>query len=831
MNNIDLFEFTFIDRKEQRKKVDEVFCGKIYKNIIWVYGKHGVGKSYFINHIIADVPDENVVHVELNVEEQSTNCIQLLLEKLGETTHKPFISFFHKNYKVVSKLAQGILSNVVENICKVDLSSLFEVILDSSKIFTSNTNQQQNNVKLILSYIDSILLTQDLLIVIDNFSLCDNRSLDILISLLQYYSLSKKKNICFILCTSHDKSYNAIEYQLQEKIELEPIEIKPFENYKYFNDILISKFNLTTTKPHTLKQIFEFCQGYPERLKTFIHLLYSKGGVIFSDCIDRAIWKNEVVESIIYENCHEYNIKDMPYLHQFILYIIVEFQKILPLKLLSDLVNYLKIKNQILILNFSEEDIISAVLELKQNGIVSIFHENGDYYIKFEHDLKYYSFKSQFEKEPMMPKVNAIFFEYIIDNQNIFETYGYSEKIIMELLAWHSYNGKVTNWIYYNLKFGNLQYQSNNYEEAADTYRRLKDYWSILDNEQKITIGNCFFCTGKYTSAKTILESINHIENDLAYKYYLLMVRVYNMLYKKEKAIDIIENNLPEFCQNESQWLVVQNLKQRILSNIEDKRSEAKILFDYIKEHVTSYMKTTEIYSRFLMGTVEFYRGIIAEKDLIEAEKIATASKNQYLLAMLYINRGFHEFWRGNISLAKEEFQKSQNSLSSVRIHEISYPLNNLGVCYMMEGEINSAINCFQLGLLWNQSKYVEITLKTLLMSCYAIQKKESCFSLMDELLDVLNNKNITDISIHLKVNFLIGFVYKCYGDLSQYDKYREKSIKLALKYSSKSLPFIWIENYSTKIENYIKMNVDINSFSFFYQMRFEPWLVTLNHD
>ena len=41
----------------------------------------------------------------------------------------------------------------------------------------------------------------------------------------------------------------------------------------------------------------------------------------------------------------------------------------------------------------------------------------------------------------------------------------------------------------------------------------------------------------------------------------------------------------------------------------------------------------------------------------------------------------------------------------------------------------------------------------------------------MDELLDVLNNKNITDISIHLKVNFLIGFVYKCYGDNSTFWK------------------------------------------------------------
>ncbi len=831
MNNVDLFEFNFVDRKEQKKKINDIFSGEKFKNIIWIYGKHGVGKSYFINHITKEIPKEDLVHIELKMEEQSTNCMQLILEKIGEVTGKSFLSFFQRNYKIVTKLVQGIVCSIIENTTKLDMSSLSDALLDSTKIFTNNTNQQQNNIKLIISYIDTILLIQDLIIVVDNFSLCDMHSFELLTSLLQYYSASKEKRICFILCTSHEESYTNIEYQLQEKVELEPIEIKPFDDYKYFNDILITKFNLATTKPHTIKQIFEFCQGYPERLKTFIHMLYSNGGITFSESSDRATWKNEAVEKIIYNECYEYKIKDLPYIQQFVLYIIVEFQKILSLDILADLVDYLRHKNNFIIVNFSKQDILTAVLELKQNGIVTIYHENTKYYVKLEHDLKYYSFKAQFAEDPMMPRINGIFFEYIIQKKEILLNQEFSKKDIAKLLAWHSYYGQVTNWVRYNLEYGNFQYENGDYLEANEVFCRLEKCWDIFSNEQKIIIANCFFYTGKYLQAKIILESATQIATDKAFDYYILLAQVNNMLLNKEVAVTIIDNELLDYCLNESQWLIAQNLKQRILSNIENKRGEAREIFDDIKKNISAYTKKSALYGKFLMGTIEFYRGVIAEEDLKKAEDIAVKTDNQYLLAILYTNKGFHEFWRGNIELAKKNFQESQNKLSLLRIHEISYPLNNLGVCYMMEGEIDNAINCFQLGLLWNQSKYVEITLKTLLMTCYAIKENDSCFLLMEELQRLLYNSFITDISIHLKVTFSIGFVHKRYGDIGQYDEYKEKAFKIALKYPSTTLPFIWFENYDVNIEKYISTHIEKEKYRFFHSARFEPWLVTLNHD
>ena len=188
----------------------------------------------------------------------------------------------------------GAVCTAIQNITKIDLNALLGAVLDGNNLFINQNNQQQNNLKLIISYLDTILTQQNLLIIIDDLSFCDMRSFDLLINILQYYSASKNQHICFVLCTSHENSYNNIEYELQEKIVLEPIEIKPFENYKYFNDILIRKFNLATTTPHTIEQIFQFCEGYPQRLKDFVHVLYGEGGIIFSELCDRAVWKDEI---------------------------------------------------------------------------------------------------------------------------------------------------------------------------------------------------------------------------------------------------------------------------------------------------------------------------------------------------------------------------------------------------------------------------------------------------------------------------------------------------------------------------------------------------------
>lgn len=120
MNNVDLFSFTFIDREKQTQRVKDILGKKNFKNVIWIYGNNGVGKSYFVKHATSEVTDNMMVHIELKANNKTTNCLGLLLDKIGNVTHSPFMSFFQKNYKVISKLMLCAVCTAIQNITKID---------------------------------------------------------------------------------------------------------------------------------------------------------------------------------------------------------------------------------------------------------------------------------------------------------------------------------------------------------------------------------------------------------------------------------------------------------------------------------------------------------------------------------------------------------------------------------------------------------------------------------------------------------------------------------------------------------------------------------------
>lgn len=49
MNTPDLFDFSFVDR-EREQKIFNNYMSEPNKSVLWVDGKHGVGKTQFIKH-------------------------------------------------------------------------------------------------------------------------------------------------------------------------------------------------------------------------------------------------------------------------------------------------------------------------------------------------------------------------------------------------------------------------------------------------------------------------------------------------------------------------------------------------------------------------------------------------------------------------------------------------------------------------------------------------------------------------------------------------------------------------------------------------------------
>lgn len=207
------------------------------------------------------------------------------------------------------------------------------------------------------------------------------------------------------------------------------------------------------------------------------------------------------------------------------------------------------------------------------------------------------------------------------------------------------------------------------------------------------------------------------------------------------------------------------------------------------------------------------------------------------MLAETLTNKGFDLFWQGKIDDAEIEFNKSIVLLESLRIHEISYTLNNLANCFMMKGDYENAINTLKKALYFNESKYVDITVKNNLMICYAIiddSLYEKYFFELEKYLEQNKDAEL-DISILLKVKYSLGFVQDYYSNqntaLNNNGNYTDEAISIANAYEQNTLPYLWFKDWKDEIDEDIERRLVGNYYNDFKNYRFEPWLLTITHD
>ena len=306
---------------------------------------------------------------------------------------------------------------------------------------------------------------------------------------------------------------------------------------------------------------------------------------------------------------------------------------------------------------------------------------------------------------------------------------------------------------------------------------------------------------------------------------------------QKSESINIL-NYMLKYYQTDFEQMNVLDMKQRILSNIESERINAKAIFD---ELLIRYKqsKNEKLYHDFLISSMEYYRGDTVQNNFDILENIYLMNDNQLMLAELDLNRGFDFFWQGKIDKAKDKFKSSMKVFERIRIHEISYALNNYANCLMMEGDFESAISSIRRALMFNESEYTEKTLKTHLMVCYAIINNDNYYRLFSELEQyIIENKNSRlDISLYLKITYALGFVQEIAGNeknnkslFKNSDDYTSESLNIANNYDSNTLPYLWFKDWRNDVEQDIKQRID-EKYQDFYDYRFEPWLLTITHD
>lgn len=821
MDNTNLYKFSFVDREESSKKL--AYLLKRTTKLPLIIGKHGVGKTYFISNFFKKNPDLRCTYIAFDAEVKEQNGIAKFLTAIEKDKSLSFFDYFSVNYRSIFRITGD---QIVKKICE-DFSVLCGVLKNTVSV-KDKDGSERSIAELLIDYLIKIYAQKKSIIVFDNFHLCDKASVDIIIPIIKK-SLEKNNGFRFIISLTLDDN-DKIKYLLEENVPREEIEILEFNNFMYFYEILFDILDISEQDKELISKIYEYCNGNPQQLLNFIHKLDSKKALIYSDNHRRAEINYQKISLLLHDDSAYLPFANFSYQQRFILYTIIEFGILVSLNLLNEVVKYVMQKT-FFGTQYKEETFISEALDLLDKGVIKLIQQNNAQVVKMEHDLKLNYYKKEIETFPMFESLHLYLYEYIIQNQDFF-----MKNDVNYLIALHSYKGQVTNWQTINYNYGKELFNKKDFINAATIFFRLKNSLNMFSFSEKLVIVETFYDSGKYDDAKDIIERIQADEADETnlYSYLYLKAKICKFCLKQSEAEQTVEQLLQLKGLDQEKCIRILSLEERVFANSSSSRQRAFEAYEKIKHSIIENANVEIIYGSCLKTSVEFYRGGLAQHDLQIAYEIAKKYEDFYELGAIYTNKGFDLFWQGQIEEALFNFQEAYDCLINVAEYEVSYPLNNMANCYILMGDYDSAIHYLKAALYWNKSEYVKITLNILLAYCLAITEKDYNIDkdiYFNYILNVANFHAFSDISIKIKVNYLIGCIYDVTGNPINAKRYKEKAFEFAKNHDPKYLPYIWMMDYNEEIAIDIQKRLPRNKFHNFYKEPFDPWLVTLSHD
>lgn len=162
LNNIELLNLKFVDREDETKKLNDFLMNKFDTNILWIDGESGYGKSYFIKNKILN--NEfflySIFYQEL-LKKSSISSIDLFIDKIISKSYLSFKEFIKKNYKNLINSFSGAAIKALK------LDDLTSATLEGTLKYITNSNVKEDNIKMIISYIEEIIKKQRIIIILN----------------------------------------------------------------------------------------------------------------------------------------------------------------------------------------------------------------------------------------------------------------------------------------------------------------------------------------------------------------------------------------------------------------------------------------------------------------------------------------------------------------------------------------------------------------------------------------------------------------------------------------------------------------------------------------
>ena len=193
MENMDLFQFKFVDRVIEREVVNKFLLSSNSDSVLWIHGESGVGKTELIKYFEKNFLNRIFIHIN-PIKTQNSSYFSLLAKALDkETLSLP--NFILKNYKKVRDLTKDSVSEI--NLKTKFLTGILEI---GEKLFIDANDDFFSTASVLTQYIKNISKNQHYIFVFDNFQQCDIDSLEIIQDIIK--NLLDVNNVKFVFITT-----------------------------------------------------------------------------------------------------------------------------------------------------------------------------------------------------------------------------------------------------------------------------------------------------------------------------------------------------------------------------------------------------------------------------------------------------------------------------------------------------------------------------------------------------------------------------------------------------------------------------------------------------
>lgn len=819
MDNRDIFNFDFVDRIRQQQILSDFINSS--ENYLWIDGESGVGKSFLIKKKLLNNVQLRPLYINLSTKPDNNNCLNELILKLQDFSNAKLFNFILENYDSVWDVAKKSIFELIK-IKAPGLDWFFDILYNSDIVFLSKTEEKSTSLKIIEAYIDRIIDSQNLCIIIDNFTYCDKKSFSLLSQLFYHYI--DTHGFKAILVTTSDvlKERTDIQILLTEQLPIRRMKIFSLDNAKYFYTILDSVFELDTIAD-IIPEIYTLCSGNPEMLKNLIRKLYINDGIYLPQAeYGRAQINYGILKKLLLQGTVELSYADFNESERFIILVLLGFGGSAQLNLLQNCVIY--IHNHLFLGNLWSPIVVNNLLQglISKNILENTGETNPE--IIFTHDKIFYGMQMLFEDDINRPLISHYFYAFLNEDD--------SAQIQNEeyLKIQHAFIAQTASWCEENYQYGYQKYCQKKFFDAVPIFKRIMKANMPLTAEKAIVLSETFYETGDYFNAKSVLTNIA-MDSESAIElchYYLLLGKIENILLNKENAIKAYDTAL-QYAQSREIQILILHLKHLALLETPTGKEKAKEIFDNIALNLTTKEKNMLPVCYLLRNCNQFYTGEEARSFFKLALDISVKHGSLIDEAYVHNNYGLELFRTYHLNDAYEKFKASYQILSDTKFHEASYPLNNMAVCEMFKGNYAQAVEYLTEGKYVNQSAYADLAIKVHLMVCNRkLQNEEQCRKYMQQLEDYLNTQSISDLNIIRKLSINLCISYLSYNEKLE-----------AQKCLQKCLPYIsgTISEYRGSVlnnqlnETQIDYSDAMQSNIYYTRLDFEPWIITLSHD